>query len=235
MSARATFRPVVVGAALSDGTPASTPRDVPYTGGEENSSAAALRTQFGEAVVRSSVVWGETTVEVRRERLLEVVQWLHDDATQRYDFCADITAVEFRDMERPIEVVWHLRSLPYRRFLRLKVLLEKGSAMEVPSVWGIYKTADWLERECFDMFGIQFTGHPDLRRLLMWEGYREGYPLRKDFPLRGRFSRSEQLRQSLAANPEARYSMEELSIADAFDDLPIEMRARLRAGEQVGE
>ena len=69
----------------------------------------------------------------------------------------------------------------------------------------------------------------------MWEGYREGYPLRKDFPLRGRFSRAEQLRQVLAANPEARYSMEELSVAEAFTDLPEDMRSRLQGGIRTGE
>jgi NADH-quinone oxidoreductase subunit C len=146
-----------------------------------------------------------------------------------------VTAVEFRDTEQPIEVVWHLRSLPYRRFLRLKVKIERGAPLEVPSVWSIYRGADWLERECFDMFGIRFTGHPDLRRLLMWEQYKEGFPLRKDFPLRGRFSRSEQLRQALAANPEARYSKEELTIAQAFEDLPDDMRRRLGTGEKTGE
>ncbi|MFL5467592.1 MAG: NADH-quinone oxidoreductase subunit C, partial [Gemmatimonadaceae bacterium] len=200
-----------------------------------NPSAAALQERFASAVRRIDVVWGETSVIVENGQLLEIVRWLHDDPSQRYDYLSDVTAVEFRDMERPLEVVWHLRSLPFRRFLRVKVLLEKGTPLEVPSVWDIYKGADWMERECFDMFGIRFAGHPDLRRILMWEQYKEGFPLRKDFPLRGRFSRSEQLRQALAQNPEARYSMEELTIADAFAELPRDMRERLNKGERTGE
>jgi NADH-quinone oxidoreductase subunit C len=230
------FGPVHGGSALGrDAGPPSTPRSVPYQGGEANPSAAALRARFGAAIERVDVVWGETTVIVAGAQLLEVVRWLHDDPGQQYDYLSDVTGVEYRDVERPLEVVWHLRSIPYRRFLRLKVLIAKGQALEVPSVWSVFKGADWLERECYDMFGIRFAGHPDLRRLLMWEQYKEGYPLRKDFPLRGRFSRSEQLRQALAANPEARYSMEELSIADAFEELPDEMRRRLGAGEKTGE
>ena len=234
MSAR--FVPVVAGHASAAGTPAPvTPKNVPYRDGPANPSADALRAQFGAAVQRVDVVWGETTVIVERSRVNEIVRWLHDDPAQRYDYCSDVTAVEFRDLERPIEVVWHLRSLPFRRFLRLKALIPKGEALEVPSVWDIHKGVDWMERECFDMFGIRFVGHPDLRRILMWEQYKEGYPLRKDFPLRGRFSRSEQLRQALAQNPEAKYSMEELSIAEAFEDLPSDMRQRLSTGERVGE
>jgi NADH-quinone oxidoreductase subunit C len=230
------FGPIHGGSALGrDGAAPVTPRDVPYRGGEANPSAAALRGRFGDAVDRVDVVWGETTVVVAGPQLLGIVRWLHDDSRQQYDYLSDVTAVEYRDMERPLEVVWHLRSIPYRRFLRLKVLIPKGQALEVPSVWPVFKGADWLERECYDMFGVRFTGHPDLRRLLMWEQYKEGYPLRKDFPLRGRFSRSEQLRQALAANPEARYSMEELSIADAFEELPDDMRRRLNAGEKTGE
>ncbi|HEX5581734.1 MAG TPA: NADH-quinone oxidoreductase subunit C [Gemmatimonadaceae bacterium] len=215
--------------------PARTPKQLPHRGGDANPSAEALRARFGEVVQRVDVVWGETTVVIQAASALEVIRWLHDDDGQRYDYLSDLTAVEYRDHGRPLEVVWHLRSLPYRRFLRLKAELPASGPLVVPSVWPVYRSADWLERECFDMFGIRFEGHPDLRRILMWESYREGHPLRKDFPLRGRFSRSEQLRQALAANPEAHYSMEELSIMDAFAELPDEMRERVAGGERIGE
>ena len=200
-----------------------------------NPSADRIRERFAGAFVRAEVIWGETTVYLRPESVGDVVRYLHDDEAERYDYLSDVTAVEYRDLELPLQVVWHLRSLPYRRFLRLKAEIPKGAPLRVPSVMPIYSGADWLERECFDMFGIQFDGHPDLRRILMWEQYAEGYPLRKDFPLRGRFSRSEQLRQALAAQPESRYSMTELTIADAFEDLPLEMRQRLAGGEKTGE
>jgi NADH-quinone oxidoreductase subunit C len=231
---QAAFTPVVAGSAAPDERP-STPKNVPNRGGPANPSAAALRERFGDAVRRVDVVWGETVVYVDPRRVGEIVRWLHDDPGQQYDYLSDVTAVEYRDPEQPFEVVWHLRSLPYRRFLRLKAELPKGAPLEVDSIWPVYKGADWLERECFDMFGVRFRGHPDLRRILMWERYREGFPLRKDFPLRGRFSRAEQLRQALAAIPEARYSMEELTIAQAFDDLPDEMRQRLSKDQRVGE
>ena len=232
----APYTTVVAGSALPASAPApATPTAIRHRGGEANPSADALRARFGDAIVRIDVVWGETTVLVDSTRVLEIVRWLHDDPAQRYDYLSDVTAVEYRDAMVPLEVVWHLRSLPFRRFLRLKTLLAKDGPLEVDSVWPVYRGADWLERECFDMFGVRFRGHPDLRRLLMWEQYKEGHPLRKDFPLRGRFSRSEQLRQALAANPEARYSMEELAIADAFEELPAEMRQRLTGGGATGE
>lgn len=228
--------PVIYPGNADSSAPApASPKAVGHRGGAENPSAAALRGRFGDAVRRTAVVWGETTVLVAGERLLEIVRWLHEDPSQQYGYLVDVTAVELRDPEEPIAVVWHLRSLPYRRFLRLKVELQKTEALEVDSIVSVYHSADWLERECYDMFGIRFRGHPDLRRILMWEQYREGFPLRKDFPLRGRFSRAEQLRQALAANPEARYSMEELSIADAFEDLPSDMQRRIQAGERTGE
>jgi len=233
----APFSVVIPGSAAPDAPAPATPRNLPNRGGPANPSADALRAKFGGGIVRVEVIWGETNVYVDRARLFDIVQWLHDDPTQRYDYLSDVTAVEYRDPERPLEVVWHLRSLPFRRFLRLKVELaaDGKTPLEVPSVWSVYKGADWLERECYDMFGIRFVGHPDLRRILMWEQYHEGFPLRKDFPLRGRFSRAEQLRQALAAHPEARYSMEELTVAQAFEDLPEAMRTRLLGGERTGE
>lgn len=229
------FQPIVAGHAVTGGPAPATPKGLPHRGGPTNPSAARIKERFPDAFVRSEVVWGETIVYITPASAFEVITWLKDDANERYDYLSDVTAVEYRDLEMPIEVVWHLRSLPFRRFLRLKTLLPKSQPLRVPSVWPIYKGADWLERECYDMFGIVFEGHPDLRRILLWEQYKEGHPLRKDFPLRGRFSRAEQLRQALAANPEARYSMEELTIADAYEDLPQEMRKRLSGGEKTGE
>jgi NADH-quinone oxidoreductase subunit C len=113
----------------------------------------------------------------------------------------------------------------------VKAELAKG-ALEIDSVVPLWNGANWLEREVYDMFGISFRGHPDLRRILMWETYAEGHPLRKDFPLRGRFSRAEQVRQALGASPEAHYSMDELNIADAYHELPEDMRERLARGER---
>ena len=229
------FQIVSAGSALGTDAKPVSPRNLPNKGGAPSETVSALSSRFPGVVLHSEVIWGDTNVYIASSRVVEVMQWLHDDSTQQYNYLSDITAVESRDFEQPIEVVWHLRSLPYRRFLRVKTQLEKSAPLEVPSVWGIWKAADWMERECYDMFGIRFSGHPDLRRILMWEQYKEGYPLRKDFPLRGRFSRSEQLRQALAQNPEAKYSMEELSIADAFEDLPSDMRSRLGSGERTGE
>jgi NADH-quinone oxidoreductase subunit C len=228
-----TFQPYVPGSAAPDQAP-RTPKNVPHRGGAPNPSAEALRAEFGDVVGRVDVVWGETTVYVDAARVRDVVRWLKEAPTERYDYLVDVTAVEYREAERPLEVVWHLRSLPYRRFLRLKAELPKRAPLVVPSVVPVHNSANWLEREVLDMFGVEFEGHPDPRRILMWETYREGHPLRKDFPLRGRFSRAEQLRQALGTEPRAHYSMEEITVAEAFSHLPADMRARLGAGAKGG-
>jgi len=203
-------------------------------GASPNPSVASLRAQFGAAIGRSFVSCGDTIVVVARERSLEILRWLQETPSERYDFLTDLTAVEYRDRERPLEVVYQLWSLPRKVLLRVKVELPKDQPLEVESVVGVWRAADWLEREVYDLFGISFRGHPDLRRILMWETYAEGHPLRKDFPLRGRFSRAEQTRQALAIDPEANYSLEELSIADANQALPADVRGRLERQGRPG-
>jgi len=195
-------------------------------------SVAALVGQFGAAILRDRVSCGDTIVWVAPDRAHDILAWRRDAPGQDFNSLTDITAVEYRDGELPLEVVYQLRSLGRRADLRLKIELDKAQPLEVESVCDLWAGANWLEREVFDMFGITFRNHPDLRRILMWETYAEGYPLRKDFPLRGHFSRSEQTRQALAANPEAHYSLEELSIASSYHELSVEMRERLGRGER---
>lgn len=198
----------------------------------QSPSAAGLRAQFGDAIERVEVSCGDTIVYIGRDRAHEILAWLKDTPGEQFNYLTDITAVDYRDPERPLEVVYQLRSLARKADLRVKIALVDESNLEVPTVWDLWKGADWLEREVYDMFGVRFVGHPDLRRILMWETYAEGFPLRKDFPLRGHFSRAEQTRQALAANPEAHYSLEELSIAEAFGELPADMQERLARGER---
>ena len=191
------------------------------------SSAAALQQQFGTAIRAVQVSCGQLSVTVEPGRAREVLAWLYADTAQAYHYLCDVTAVEHRDPERPLEVVYQLRSLKHGSDLRLKIPLDPTAALEVATVTDLWSGADWLEREVFDMFGVRFRGHPDMRRILMWQTYDEGYPLRKSFPLRGHRSRSEQTRHALLANPEAHYSLEELSIVEAYHDLPEDVRTRL--------
>jgi len=196
-------------------------------GAAPHPSAASLQARFGSAIRRTLVSCGDTIVVVAGERSHDILRWLKETPGEAFDYLVDVTAVEYRDRERPLEVVYQLWSLSRRVFLRVKVELPKDQPLEVDSVADLWRAADWLEREVFDMFGVTFRGHPDLRRILMWETYAEGYPLRKDFPLRGRFSRAEQTRQAMSIDPESNYSLEELSIARAQGTLPADMQQRL--------
>ena len=174
-------------------------------------SVAALRARFGSAIVHHEVMAGdEHVVYVQPARILEVLGWLRDEPSERYDFLKDLTAVDYGG-GRPLQVVYELWSIPNRRGLRVKAELTLD-ALEIDSATGLWQAANWLEREVYDMFGIRFRGHPDLRRILMPDTYAEGYPLRKDFPLRGRFSRAEQTRRALELGLEDVYFPEELEI-----------------------
>jgi len=130
------------------------------------------------------------------ERGLEILTWLRDDPDQQYDLLRDVTAVDYGG-GRPLQVVYQLFSFFHKQALRVKCELPLDS-LEIESVCGLWMAADWLEREVYDLFGITFNNHPDLRRILMPPDYAEGHPLRKDFPLRGRFSRAEQTRRALS-------------------------------------
>ncbi|MGH7504799.1 MAG: NADH-quinone oxidoreductase subunit C, partial [Longimicrobiales bacterium] len=175
-------------------------------------SVAALRERFGDAVLHHTVASrDEHVVYIVAARVVEVLGWLKDEAAHRYDLLTDLTAVDYGG-GRPLEVVYQLWSIEHRRALRLKATLPLD-ALEIGSVYDLWRAADWMEREVFDLFGIHFRGHPDLRRILMPENYAEGHPLRKDFPLRGRFSRAEQTRRALAMPVEEYYTPQELRIA----------------------
>ena len=174
-----------------------------------NPSVAALRERFPGAVLGNQVAAGdEDVVYLDPSRIVEVLRWLREDPGQHYDHLADLTAVDYGG-GRPIEVVYQLWSIPRRAALRLKCELSLD-ALEVDSATAIWEGANWLEREVYDMYGVEFRGHPDMRRILMPDGYAEGHPLRKDFPLRGRFSRAEQTRRALTRDPEDHYAPGEI-------------------------
>jgi NADH-quinone oxidoreductase subunit C len=173
-------------------------------------SVDALRERFGAAVLHHEVSATQHVVYVDAARNREILAWLKDDPQQHYDLLADVTGVDFGG-GRPLQVVYQLWSIPHRRGLRVKCELPL-TALEIDSVEPLWKTANWLEREVYDLFGIEFRGHPDLRRILMPENYAEGHPLRKDFPLRGRFSRAEQTRRALSQDPNDQYIPAELEI-----------------------
>ena len=135
-----------------------------------------------EATVLSLAEMREQAVlVVPRERLLHALRVLRDDAETRFEVLADLTAVDYLGRTPRFEVVYQLLSLSRRHRLRVKVGVEETDA-EVPSASGLWKSALWAEREVFDLMGIRFAGHPDLRRILMYPGF-EGHPLRKDYPL----------------------------------------------------
>ena len=208
---------------------------VPPPAGElpPHPSVDALRAQFGDAVLRHQVVAGdEHVVYVPAARVLEILRWLRDAPEHRYDFLQDLTAVDYGG-GREIQVVYQLWSIPNQLNLRVKCELPL-SALEIDSVYHLWRASDWLEREVYDMFGVVFTGHPDLRRILMPFNYAEGHPLRKDFPLRGRFSRAEQTRRALAMKTEDHYSPAELEIAHVLGQAIPEPFAGETAGGGVG-
>ncbi len=150
---------------------------------------ADLRERFGAAVVETHDQHGDHTAVVRRESLVEVLRHCRDLPALAFDMLTDLTAVDYlkfpgREDGPRFEVVYHLYSLAHNHRLRVKVSVEEDDAV-VPTAVPLWPIANWLEREVWDMFGIRFDGHPDLRRLLMYEEF-VGHPLRKDYPINRR-------------------------------------------------
>jgi NADH-quinone oxidoreductase subunit C len=136
-----------------------------------------------EAVERVIVDRGELTLHIRPERIAEVCQVMRDDEGLRYELCSSVSGVDYLGSERRLHVVYHLTSMTYRRRIRLEAAVSAADP-RLPSVTSVYPTADWQERETYDMFGVIFEGHPNLTRILMPDDW-EGFPQRKDYPLGG--------------------------------------------------
>jgi NADH-quinone oxidoreductase subunit C len=148
--------------------------------GSEPREVEKVRERFGEALIEVVYFRGEDTLVVAPEAILEICRFLKEDPEMGFDLLVDVTGIHFLEREYSYEVVYHLLALARRRRLRLRARL--GEAGEIDSVTSIWRGADWHEREAFDLVGIRFKGHPDLRRILMPEDF-EGHPLRKDFAL----------------------------------------------------
>ena len=142
----------------------------------------ALQEKFPQAIQEVSFHAGETTVLLRKESLLEVCRFLKEEPALRMDFLSNLCGVDFPDREQRFEVVYHLFSVSRRMRVNLKVRAAEGE--KVPSVTGVWRTANWHEREAFDLLGISFEGHPDLRRILLVDEW-QGHPLRKEYPVKG--------------------------------------------------
>jgi NADH-quinone oxidoreductase subunit C len=136
----------------------------------------------GGAVTGCKVAYGELTLEVIAHRIVDALTQLRDDPECRFQQLIDICGADFPLRDKRFDVVYHLLSMTANRRIRVKVETDEDTA--VPSVAGVYPCANWFEREAFDMYGIAFDDHPDLRRLLTDYGF-SGHPLRKDFPMTG--------------------------------------------------
>lgn len=157
-----------------------------------------LKAGFGETITGANLTAIDPWIEVAPAGLVEVCRYLHDEPDLRFNMLNCITGVDYfepdpkkaakLDWQPHLEVVYHLWSLPHKTSLVLKVMLPRwkddreGELPEVPSVSSVWRTADWHEREVYDLSGVMFTGHPDLRRILCPEDW-EGYPLRKDYEM----------------------------------------------------
>lgn len=162
--------------------PSGPPDPPPPAGAAVPAFISALQSALPGAVEQLSFWVGDWTVITSPARLLEVGRFLHDTPSIAFDFCSDVTASDWPTRPKRFDVVYCLYSTRHRTRVRLKVRAAESEG--VPSVSGIWPAANWLEREVYDLFGVNFTGHPDRRRILMPDDW-QGFPQRKDYPLEG--------------------------------------------------
>jgi NADH-quinone oxidoreductase subunit C len=142
----------------------------------------AIKAGLPGAVTGYTISFGQLTATVEASKIVEVVTFLRDDPGCRFVSFIDVTAVDYPGREKRFDVVYHLLSPTLNERIRLRA--EADETTQVPSIIDVFPGADWFERECYDLYGVIFTGHPDMRRLLTDYGF-DGHPLRKDFPLTG--------------------------------------------------
>ena len=142
----------------------------------------AIKTALGASVESYSVTYGELTITAKAADIVKVATFLKTDAACQFICIVDVTAVDRPEREKRFDVVYHFLSPRLNQRIRVKVATDEVSP--VPSLIGVFRGADWFERETYDLYGVLFTGHPDMRRILTDYGF-EGHPLRKDFPLTG--------------------------------------------------
>ena len=150
---------------------------------ENNPTIRKLKDWDPHAITEAILFRGELTLLIPREHLIHVAEFVRSDAELRFTFLSDITAVDRFPIEPRFELNYHVLSIERRERLRLKIRVQ-GKDPVVPSVTSVWPTANWHEREAFDLFGVRFEGHPLLQRILMPDDW-EGYPLRKDYPVEG--------------------------------------------------
>jgi len=157
------------------------PKGPTYKDLEQDSILVKLKEKFQERIISGQSFLNQVVYTVAVDCLYEALVYLRDDPECDFDYLVDVTALDFLDDEKRFMIVYHLYSHDSKKLIRLKVPVEEGKV--VPSVTSIWKTADWLEREIFDLFGIEFSGHPDMKRILLPDDW-QGYPLRKDYDIK---------------------------------------------------
>lgn len=148
---------------------------------EESITVKRLKESFSHLLIETHSQHGDDTAVFKKEAVVSVAAFLKTETELDYNFLMDITAVDYLVRSPRFEVVYHFYSLSQNHRVRVKVQVTENDIV-VPSITSLYSIANWMEREVYDMYGIVFSGHPDLRRILLYEGF-EGHPLRKDFPV----------------------------------------------------